>query len=362
MRTQLKWTAAIIMVAVSLLLGAGCSDNSTPTGGGNTTPAKTTEWSPSENVYRSVIDASNKDAFMYFSFTTRDTVTTGVPKVVTGTNWDIAFRRTEIKLNGGASSGGGTVVGMQLDSGMTIGACVAGDTTGKSWVSDKINYAVDQWYSYNSMTHQLDMTRWVYSMVDASAHHYVKFRIDSIVGAGMPPSMGTVWISYYYNPTVDDKALDGTVVTAAITVGNGTGYFDFSSATQVTPSSTASTDWDIAFSNYDCKLNSGPNGIGKCAAFDAFTELTDKTDINALTVHPSGATMFPDQASSVFEHDGITWYNYTGAPLHQILSKDFVYIIKSQGKLYKLKIEGYYANVSGTSVSGHYTFVWNEIL
>lgn len=350
-----------MMVALSLLLGAGCSDNSTPTGGNNgPAPTGTTQWSSSENFYRSAVDASSTTDFIYYSFTTKDTVTTGVPKEVTGTNWDIAFRRTEIKLNGGASSGGGTVVGMQLDSGMTMGACMAGDTTGRSWVTDNINYAVDQWYSYNVGTHQLDMTKWVYSMVDATGHHYVKFRIDSIVGAGMPPSMGTVWISYYYNPTVDDKALDGTVVTAGITVGSGTGYFDFSSATQVTPSSTASTEWDIAFNNYDCLLNSGPNGIGKCAAFDAFTELTDKTDINAFTAQPS-APMFPDQASSVFSQGSTLWYDYNPST-HVISSMGYVYIIKSQGKLYKLKIEGYYANVSGAAVSGHYTFVWNEIL
>lgn len=347
------------MVAVSLLIGAGCSDNSTPTGNTGPAPTGTTQWSSSENLFRATVDGSSYTDYMYYSFTTKDTLTTGVPKVVSGTNWDIAFRRTEIKLNGGASSGGGTVVGMQMDSGKAISACVAADTSGKSWTSDNIDYAVDQWYSYNTTTHQLDMTKWVYSMVDAGGHNYLKFRIDSIVGAGMPPSMGTVWITYYYNPTVDDKALNGSTSTASINVGSGTGYFDFSAATQVTPSSATSTDWDIAFSNYNCMLNSGPNGAGACAAFDAFTELTDKTDIAAFTAQPT-APMFPDQFSSVFNHGSTTWYNYNPTT-HVISSKGFVYIIKSQDKLYKLTIEGYYANVGGTPASAHYTFTWNAI-
>jgi hypothetical protein len=280
--------------------------------------------------------------------------------VVSATNWDLAFRRTEIKLNGGTSTvSGGTTVGIQLDSGVAFSAVTAADSVGKSWTADAINYAVDQWYSYNSITHQLDMTRWVYSMVDAGGHNYVKFRVDSIVGAAMPPNMGTVYISYYYNPTADDKALAGTVVTGAITVGSGTGYFDFSTGTQVTPASATSTDWDIAFNNYDLKLNSGPSGSGSCAAFDAFTELTDKTDIAAFTAQPS-APMFPDQASSIFSQGSVTWYAYNGTT-HVISSKGFVYLIKSQGKLYKVMIEGYYANVGGTPASAHYTFVWKEL-
>jgi hypothetical protein len=358
MRTQLKWTAAIIMVAISLFIGAGCSDDSRPTGNNGPAPTGTTQWSSSENLYRSIVNGSSHTDFMYYSFTTKDTLTTGVPKEVTGTNWDIAFRRTEIKLNGG-TSGSGSVLGMQMDSGMTIGTCTGSDSTGKSWVADAIDYAVDQWYSYNPVTHQLDMTKWVYSMVDAGGHNYAKFRIDSIVGAGMPPSMGTVWITYYYNPTADDKALNGATSTASINVGSGTGYFDFSSAAQVTPSSATSTDWDIAFSSYNCMLNSGPNGAGACAAFDAFTELTDKTDINGFTAQPS-APMFPDMASSVFSHGSTLWYNYNPST-HAISSKGFVYLIKSQGKLYKLTIEGYYANVGGTPASGYYTFTWNVI-
>jgi hypothetical protein len=353
----------IALLAIAMFgLVVGCSDSNSPTSSSGPAPTATTTWVAASSFYRTTLDGSNYTNFMYYSFTTKDTLTTGTPKPATATNWDVAFRRTEIKLNGGTSTvDGGTTVAMQMDSGVAFSAVTAADSTGKSWTTDAIDYAVDHWYNYNTGTHQLDMTRWVYSIVDAGGHNYAKFRVDSIIGAGMPPNMGTVYITYYYNPTADSKTLSGAVTTGAINVGSGTGYFDFSSGAQVTPADPAnSTGWDIAFNNYNLMLNSGPDGSGSCAAFDAFTELTDSTDINAFTAQPTGAPMFPDQFSSIFSHGSVTWYDYNSST-HVISSKGFVYLIKSQGKLYKLMIEGYYANVGGSPVSGHYTFIWNEI-
>ena len=72
---------------------------------------------------------------------------------------------------------------------------------------------------------------------------------------------------------------------------------------------------------------------------------------------PDGAPMFADIPSSVLTN----WYNYTGPPMHQLLSKDEVYLIRTGGTVYKLKIEGYYANVGGVPTSGWYTFDWLEL-
>jgi hypothetical protein len=194
-------------------------------------------------------------------------------------------------------------------------------------------------------------------MLDASGHHYVKFQIDSLAGADNVPDMGTVYMKYFYQANADDKDLSGTVVEVSFDVGSSAAYFDFSSGTTVTPADPSnSLDWDIKFYAYDIAQNSGPTGIGECRAFPAYTELTDPTDINAFTAQPE-APMFPDIPSSVLTD----WYNYTGPPLHQLLSKEHVYLIKTGNKVYKMMIESYYKNVGGVATSGWYTFIWKEL-
>ena len=340
----------VLTTLLSLAVVVGCSEDDNPTGPKNNPPANTatSTWVDS-GFWRSSVNASGYDQFMGFSFTTKDT---------TLSSWEIAFRREAIKLNGGSSTtNGGDAEGADLGA-VVFEAVTLADTAGASWTEDAVEYFINNWYDYNPNTHQLTANRNVYSMLDAEGDNYVKFRIDSLVGAGMPPDMGTVHITYYYQPTTDSPDLSGATATAAIPVEMGTGYFDFATGSVVSPSSAASSmDWDLGFSAYNVMQNSGPNGIGGCRAFYAYTELTDPTDIDAFTTQPAGAPMFEDIPSSVLTD----WYNYTGPPLHQLLSHEHVYLVRSEGKVYKLKIESYYANVGGVPTSGWYTFIWNEL-
>ncbi len=209
------------------------------------------------------------------------------------------------------------------------------------------------------------MTRYVYTMTDAGGDNFVKLRIDSLVGAGQPPNMGTVWISYYYQPTSGSPDLSGTIETASITAGSGAGYFDFSTGSQVTPSDPAnSSDWDLCFSSYDVKQNSGPNGSGNCVALPAYGLLTDPTDLQGLSAQPAGAPMFPDFLSSVFNgsltDESQLWYDYDPAT-HRLTSKSNVYLIRVGDDTYKFEIISYYAHVNGTLTSGHYTLIWIQL-
>jgi len=345
-------------VALSLAVLIGCSEDDNPAGPINNPPdnTATSTWVDS-GFWRTVVNASSYDSYMGFSFTTKDTSLSGLGKVI-ATGWDIAFRREAVKLNGGSStSNGGDVEGADLGV-VAFEAVTMADTAGVSWTEDAVEYFINNWYNYNPTTHQLSANGNVYSMLDAEGDNYVKFRIDSLVGAGMPPDMGTVYITYFYQTTADSRDLSETTSTAVIPVEMGVGYFDFSTGTVVTPANAASsTDWDLAFAAYDVKQNSGPNGLGNCRAFYAYTELVDPTDIDAFATQPSGAPMFEDIPSSALTD----WYNYTGPPLHQLLSHEHVYLIRSEGKVYKLKIESYYANVGGIPTSGWYTFIWNEL-
>jgi hypothetical protein len=360
MTTRIVWMLAL---AGLLILGIGCSDDDNPTGGGGDLEfTDTTVYDAAADVYRTTLDASEHGEKAYFSFAD---ALAGIPKPLAGT-WDITFSRTNINLNGGFSAeAGGTVVGASLGD-VNFDSVSIEDTVGVEWQSDELAPAINEWYSYNYVTHQLDMTHYVYTMLDAEGDNFVKLRVDSIVGAGQPPSMGTVYITYYYQPTANSSDLSGNVQSAAIVVGSGMGYFDFSSGQQVNPTTpSTSTGWDIAIGNYEVLQNGGPNGPGECAAFPMYTELTsDPTDIDAATAQPAMAPLFADFVKSVFVGDLIdesqNWYSYDGTT-HTITSRAEVYLIKAETSVFKLEIESYYGNIGGVPTSGHFTFKWREL-
>ncbi len=340
----------------------GCSDDDNPVDSGDDQSGftDTTVFNVDTGVWQTSLDASDRDQAAYFSFGS-------VNPVAAADNWDISFKRTNINLNGGASSEDGrSVVGAMLTE-VEYDDVSIDDTVGVEWMEDEINYVIDDehWLSYNPVTHQLEMTGNVFTMVDAEADNFIKFTVDSLVGAGMPPAMGTVWMSYFYQSQANATTLNGAVQTASIPVGSGWGYFDFSAGQAVSPGNPqSSTNWDLAFHSYEIAQNSGPNGPGQCAAFPAFGEMSEPTDIESLLRHPSGAPLFPDYVTSVFNgdltDDEAQWYDYNPTT-HQISARDRVYLVKTETANYKLQIGSYYANINGVPTSGYYAFVWNEL-
>lgn len=347
----------LLIAGAALLVAVGCSDDDdgvSPTGPSPSVAFRDTSvYDSATETWTATLNASSYTTPVQYSFS--DAKAAG---------WDLQFSRANINLNGGDAGTEG-VVGADLGAAKGFDAVTATDTAGAAWIEDEHAYIIDSFYTYNFITHQLDMTQYVYAMVDAESDNFVKFTIDSLVGAGAPPSMGTVWISYYYQPAANNRTVNGAVQTASINVGAGAGYFDFSSGAQVFPSNPQnSTGWDLMFSSYVAATNSGPNGTGGCAVFPAYTELNDNTDIDAFTEVPENAQFFPDFTSSVFngsltDSDQL-WYNYNGQN-HTLSSKSHVYLIKTAVAVYKMEIVSYYADINGGLASGYYTFKWSEL-
>ncbi len=357
----------ILLIFLGLVTVAfvGCGDDNSPTGGTTTTSGTTTTWNSTGQYFVTTVDATSSDEFAMFSFAGHDTLIPvseyddryATDSYATADLWDIAFRREVIKLNGGSSTtNNGDVVGASLGV-VNFDTISIADTAGVEWMADAINYFIDNWYTYNPLTHVLSANQYVWSMVDAGGVNYLKFRVDSMVGAGAPPSMGTIYLTYFYQSTPNSMDLSGTTSSGIVNVGSTSGYFDFSTGSQVTPASpTTSTDWDIKFENYEIKQNSGPNGSGKCSAFPAYGELTTPTAIDSFVAQPAGAPTFPDIPQSVLTD----WYSYN-PDNHQLTSLSEVYLIKTGGSVYKLQITSYYANVGGVPTSGNYSFKWVKL-
>jgi len=337
---------------VAALVAAGCSDDDNPSNPGGD-DALGTFWVTDGAYWHVRVDATSSSALTGYSFADKDTVP--APKAPPSP-WDIAFRREVVKLNGG-DSGSGDVEGADLGAADYAGVDAA-DSAAATWEPDAVQPFIEDWYTYNPQTHQFTLTQNVYSMLDASGDHFVKVRVDSLSGDLGPGSMGDVHLTYYYQPEEGSPNLPGPTQTAVISVGTGAGYFDFSSGTQVTPADPASSlEWDVKFENFTLAMNGGASGPGNAAGFWAYTTLgNEPSDIDAFTLQPSGAPLFSDTAGSALTD----WYDYDDVT-HILSSKNHVYLIRSAGRLYKLQILGYYAKQGGTSVSGIYSFKWNEI-
>ncbi|MBD3403924.1 hypothetical protein GF420_13615 [candidate division GN15 bacterium] len=342
--------------ALTLALVVGCSsdDDSSPTGPANPTGGfqDTSIQNSSTGVWTTTLDASSHTTPATFSFDD-----------VKANGWDISFQRSVINLNGGDAGTGG-VVGADLGA-IDFASVMIDDTAGVTWEEDVARYVIDSFYTYDFITHQIEMTGYVYAMLDAEGDNFVKFRVDSITGGGAPPNMGTVWLTYVYQPTANSTDLSGATKTGSVTVGMTEGYFDFSSGSQVTPSTpNNSAEWDLKFAAYEIMQNCGPNGSGSCAVFPAYTELGSKDDIDAFAAMPANAQMFPDFVGSVFNGsltDGNElWYDYDGQT-HTLSSKSHVYLVRTADAVYKLEIESYYADINGTLQSGYYTLKWQEL-
>jgi hypothetical protein len=348
------------LVTIVALLAIGCSSDDDTTGPGNGTPGpNTTVRDDSGNYWVTRIDATSEEEYTYYSFVRKDTVDLTAAQAEESTEWDVAFMRSIVITNSG-TSGTGDVLSVDL---MMIGdATEFADVTSANadavqqnqWQSDGQNLVIDNYYVYNTQTHQLDMTRIVYAMRDAEGR-YMKVQFTEIYGGGAPPAMGNYVVKYVHNPSGTD--LSGTGVSDTVDGSAGIFYYDFSAGMATAPADPQnSLDWDIKVSSYDVFLNSSFSGIGDAAANPAYwlIDMADSSDFDAYSEAISvPQAYFQDQEGSVFTD----WYDYDGAT-HTLSSKGHVYLVMVGGSTYKLEIETWYGD---TGESANFIFHWEQL-
>jgi hypothetical protein len=352
----------ILLAIVAALSIWGCSDKKPTSNNPNpndTTGTSTTTWN-SDGHWETVLNATSSSDYSFYGFAHKDTVTLTSGQAASDTNWNIAFKRSGITLNGGAS-GPGHVEAIDLAS---IGNADSTDFASftspsslpeSSWTSDSYSLVIDEWYSYNPNNHMLNPTRYIYVMKDALGN-YVKFQIHEMENPGMPPNMGTITILYKYSG--GSPAFSGPPDTLTFDASSGPVYIDFSAGAVSHPADpTTSTDWDLEFTNYDIHQNATVFGIGACGTYEVWQDQTDSTDFNETTTAPTvPQAYFADNLGSVMAN----WYNYDGNT-HILTSKNHVYAIRSGSHTYKLQIISYYKDIGGSPVSGWFTFRWAEL-
>lgn len=297
--------------------------------------------------------------FTYFSFTLQDVVALTEAEAVQSAEWHIAFKRSEIRLNGGIS-GPGNVRGFDLMGAEDVIAEEAFDAitstdvpTADAFIADGPAYAISEWYSYNSSSHRIEVTGNAYELRTADGQ-FAKFVVDAIAGASRSDA-GRITFRWI---VADGTDLTGAAHSTTVEVSGGEEvYFSLSSGESVTPAEpSTSTDWDLHFSGYVIRLNGGISGPGQGGAFPAHQ--TGQT-FDAI-VEAMGFGYFADKSGSAFSSDTGEWYSYDSTT-HFLSTRNHVYVIDTGEGLYKMQVLNYYREVEGSPVSGFITFRWRPL-
>jgi len=316
--------------------------------------------------FHTVIDATAGGAFntdphdfTYYNFSTKEVIELTDIQASTSTEWHLAFKRSEIRLNGGVS-GPGQVVGLNLTDGQDIIAMETFDDISMSdipdrdsFLSDGPAYAISEWYSYDSVSHTISASGHTYELRTAEGLP-AKFIVDMLEDPGRADAGK---ISFRW---VVGNDLTGPEQSATVDVSGGAEiYFNLSLGEEIVPADLASsTEWDLHFSGYAIRLNGGLSGPGEAGAIPIFQSGVNFEDITKA--NESGGHYFADRAGSAFSTDSGDWYNYDSTT-HLLSSKNHVYVIDTGSALIKMQILNYYREVEGTPMSGFITFRWLPI-
>lgn len=307
-------------------------------------------------------------------------------------DWHLAFNRTSVQLNSGAS-GSASVVGAvgdeqagfynasgEPDLNKFIGATADGELDHlkdsfsepgpDSWVSDGVVYAFgDGWSVYGAggvISEEPDIG---YLVRSDSGDSYARMRL---VDFDFPTREGNGIKSFEMEFEVQaagTSQLSGTTMTfnQPANYDGGDACFDFDAGTTV--DCTTSDAWDvlIGFSGRDwyLKTNSGPSGSGEGGALGptAWSELSAYTSatIDNATGESLTRAYSADSTGGLFADKG--WYEYNLQGAHKLWPNFRVYLIDSDSEevsapVYAIQVVNYYGTDGN---SGQPEIRWKQV-
>lgn len=352
--------------------------------GGSNNPAATQTATLSSGILEKLVDATaggsgaastdlaNKHT--YFNLDTGLVVDLTDAAAETSTDWHMAFKRTGIKLNGGAS-GTGSVTGAladKQDDFYNLGTTAANASvflnatptsqleaitavkaaTGLTFSSDKnVNQITSDggsksWWLYDPAARTVGANDPAWNVIrSAKGDSFAKFHVTNIVQASRDITLE------FFIQNVGNAVFSTTSVTwtAAIGAGGGMKCYDIDTTAEVDCTAKAS-DWDVqvevdaAGRAWTMWTNGGVRGSARSGA--SFGTLTNAEADQFVASTTPGLTFSADAPSGVFKDS--SWYSYNLQGGHKLWPNYRVYIVDTGTNQYKLQITSYY-DTSGTS-------------
>ncbi len=328
---------------------SGSNNNNNPdagTGGGELTSTMQGDLTVTDvNASADVME----DIWIYMDLETGNQVEPSNPD--DSVEWDIAFQRFKVKLNGGISGTGSVEVAQLVNTefAAVTDAPTAGYITDAADGPDDgeiedfaISFGVSSEtgpWAYDIHDHSLSesTSTWIVKSVESN---FYKLRfVDYYNDAGDPGHVTFRWTTV--NPPSEEGVIRIELVERGFT------YFSVSTAgTLAVSDPDSSTEWDFAIQQAAWATNSGGMRVGSGGAkiadtsdFDAITTVTStsgfETDVMMMFPGPPGAPMF------LLNPVLTDWFIYDSVA-HQANPKDLAYVVRlADGSYGKLKILSY---------------------
>ena len=314
------------------------------------------------------LNAASYEDWVYVNLTQATVVELTAEEAPNSTDWHMAFRRSEVKLNGGVS-GAGNVAGAvgdaqaefyddegnpivsvftNADADIEAKALNASyDASALSYVQDSNQPAIADWYLYNPSDHTISANTDVgYLVRHADGESYSRLFIDEASYEG-------ITLSYVIQAANTDQfAEEEHSLSVSFEEGQTQLCLDLDTNTTVDCSET--TVWDLIYEvdtaarAINIWTNGGVYGEGNGAAFGAIdaTELTDYTSATIQNGYDFSNHYSQDSSSSIFVAS--SWYAYNLTEEHKLWPNFRTYLIDldpsdSESNQYALQISNYYS-------------------
>ncbi len=346
---SLQTSLKALGLSLTVLLGAGCADDIKPEPTPEPTETRITSSALGNGVTRSIVDATQEEHWVYMDLDTGLEVTPASPE--SSPDWDVAFKRFQVKSNGGISGTGGVqavkLAGADFDA--VTRAPVDGwivdaeDSDDEGTEPDFVFLTDGFWYDYDLATHALTPADQVY-VVQSSGGAFFKIAFlgyyDAAGSSGFPTFQ---WASVL---PPDGSVPDGLTVNASV-AGQWT-YVSVANGVVEIADPATSLEWDFAMSRTAFKTNGGISGAGRGAARLAdegvsYADLTLTDTLGFVLDAPYDAGI-PGQVgngSPVLSF----WYDYDHTT-HAVTPADRVFVVRgATGDYAKLQITGWAAGI-----------------
>ncbi|TVV45963.1 HmuY family protein [Thalassolituus sp. C2-1] len=342
----------------SALLLSGCGGDDGDSSNGNT----------DSNSFSSLkINAASYTDWQYVNLSSGELVTLTAEQAATSTDWHIALRRTEVKINGGVSGSGNgkgalaaTPDGFYDAEGNAVASVFTNadadiqaqalsaeyNLADLTFKADSYVPAIQDWYIYNPANHQISANSangWLLRHADGTT--YSKFVLDAV-------SYSEITVRYETQATDTTQFAGGEkTLTAAVADGATELCLDFDAQAAA---DCSGSDWDL---RYEINLaarainlwsNGGVYGDGNGAAFGAIVaaELAAYTSATMVDSTSIAAHYSADSASSIFSES--SWYAYNLSGAHKLWPNFRTYIVDADSNTensekFAVQISNYYS-------------------
>ena len=359
-----RYQSLSVLVAAMLLASCGSSSDD------NDNDASTGDSDGSDVSYTSLkINAADYDAWQYVSLATGDVLDLTDVEAATSTDWQLAFRRTAIKLNGGVSGSGTVQVALadaqeefydsegNADVSVFTNAVadteaealtVSYDATALSFSTDANEPAWSDWYVYDATTHQIAANTsvgWLLRHADGSTYSKVFLDVANYTDI-------TVRFTTQAADTVQfagsEQTLSATLATDATVL-----CLDLDAVAEV-DCDDAGSDWDLRYEidtaarAVNIWTNGGVYGAGSGAVFGTIeaTELAAYTSATMVDSYDISAHYAADSSSNPFTDN--SWYAYNLNEGHLLWPNFRTYLIDldstdDSADYFTLQVADYYS-------------------